>query len=442
MIKVNYLIFVFILFIGLQCVLNQEENKDFSIKIDSSDNTNPWSHLNWHNKAENFQFVVVTDRTGGARHGVFEQGIEKINQLQPEFVVSVGDLIEGYTDDPNQVKKEWEEFDKIIETLQMPFFYVPGNHDLSNDMMVNIWKERYGETYYHFVYRNVLFLCLNSEDAPDEIDEEEFPFSQKQINFVRQALKANPDVCWTMVFLHKPVWFIERRVGETALEKSGWAEIESMLKDRRHTVIAGHVHRYTQNIRNNSKYITMSTMGGSRGFGSPIFGQFDHVMWVTMTNNGPIMANLMLEGIWDEDFTKEDIADYLFMTMHGTSISLEVDFDEDKPLTSKDIEIKISNPRDIPMDITIYFEKGEHLHYTPDTIQKTIQPNSVERVNAYLNVTTETNAPSESDEDEEAEDLFWSVWKDLQYHPINWEVSYNFEQYGEVSFQGRTLVYW
>ena len=67
MIKVNsYLISVLILFIGLQNVLSQEENKNFLIKIDSSDNANPWTHLNWHNKAENFQFVVVTDRTGGA----------------------------------------------------------------------------------------------------------------------------------------------------------------------------------------------------------------------------------------------------------------------------------------------------------------------------------------------------------------------------------------
>ena len=441
MIKVNsYLIFVLILFLGLQNVLSQEENS--FIKIDSSDRANPWTHLNWHNKAENFQFVVVTDRTGGARPGVFEHGIEKINQLQPEFVVSVGDLIEGYSDDPDQVIKEWEEMDKIIEPLQMPFFYVPGNHDISNDVMADIWKERFGATYYHFVYRNVLFLCLNSEDAPDEIDEEEIPFSQEQINFIRQTLEANPNVRWTMVFIHKPIWFKEQREGKEALEKSGWAEIESMLKDRKHTVIAGHVHRYTHNIRNNSNYITMSTMGGGRAFGGTIFGQFDHVMWVTMTDNGPIMANLMLEGIWDEDFTEEDIADYLFMTMHGTSISIETDFVDDKPLSSRDIEIKLSNPRDIPMDIIIYFEKSEHHYYTPETIQKTIQPNSVEKVSAFLNVTTETETPDESDEDEEAEGLFWLVWKDIANHPINWEISYNFMKYGKVSFQGKTLVYW
>ena len=30
-------------------------------------------------------------------------------------------------------------------------------------------------------------------------------------------------------------------------------------------------------------------------------GEFDHIVWVTMTKDGPRIANLMLDGIYDEN---------------------------------------------------------------------------------------------------------------------------------------------
>lgn len=31
------------------------------------------------------------------------------------------------------------------------------------------------------------------------------------------------------------------------------------------------------------------------------FGEFDHIVWVTMTDKDPIIANLLLDGIFDEN---------------------------------------------------------------------------------------------------------------------------------------------
>ena len=43
----------------------------------------------------------------------------------------------------------------------------------------------------------------------------------------------------------------------------------------------------------------MGATGGERGFdGSQ--GAFDHMMWVTMTKDGPSIANLKLEGVLDK----------------------------------------------------------------------------------------------------------------------------------------------
>src|SRR5437762_91965 len=92
----------------------------------------PWTNLNFNNNPNEFQFAVVGDRTGRHRPGVFEKGISKLNLLRPEFVMSVGDLIEGYTKDEPEIDQEWDEIEGNTAKLEAPFFYVPGNHDLSN----------------------------------------------------------------------------------------------------------------------------------------------------------------------------------------------------------------------------------------------------------------------------------------------------------------------
>jgi len=157
-------LFVFIIIL-LRC--DTTGNK-LAINVDSQ--ANPWTYLQIKNNSDNFQFVVVADRTGEYRPGVFADAVKRINLMQPEpdFVMRVGDLIEEYTEDQRELLKQWDEFDAIVVQLKMPFFYVAGNHDITNNIMLEIWKQRLGRPYYHFVYRDVLFLCLDSEDPTQE----------------------------------------------------------------------------------------------------------------------------------------------------------------------------------------------------------------------------------------------------------------------------------
>jgi len=124
----------------------------------------PWSHLRFKNNPNDFQFAIISDLTGGYRQGIFEKAVKEMNLLQPEFVMSVGDLIQGYTIDEVELDRQWNVFSNIIKKLEMPFFYVPGNHDVTNAVMADKWHQRFGPTYYHFVYRDVLFLCLDTQD--------------------------------------------------------------------------------------------------------------------------------------------------------------------------------------------------------------------------------------------------------------------------------------
>ena len=91
----------------------------------------PWTHTKFLNNPEHFQFAIVSDRTGGVRRGVFPKAVKKLNELQPEFVMSVGDLITGGAKQTNEsiLLKQWQEFNGFIKGFEMPFFYLPGNHD-------------------------------------------------------------------------------------------------------------------------------------------------------------------------------------------------------------------------------------------------------------------------------------------------------------------------
>jgi 3',5'-cyclic AMP phosphodiesterase CpdA len=255
------------------------------------DRANPWNHLKLNNDPETFRFAIVTDRTGGARAGVFERAVEQINILQPEFVVSVGDLIQG-TDDAVKMSKQWQEFNGFISKLQMPFFYVPGNHDIGNQLMDQKWRQQFGRSYYHFLYKDVLFLLLNTEDPPKT---KSGSMSKEQVAYAEKVLKENAGVRWTLVFLHRPVWT------QADVAKTGWLEVEKALAGRHYTVFAGHKHIYQRFIRQGQKYYMLATTGGGSKLRGLPFGEFDHLMWVTMKKDGPVLANLMTEGIFADE---------------------------------------------------------------------------------------------------------------------------------------------
>ena len=58
----------------------------------------PWTHLNYQNNPDDFQFAIVPDRTGGDYRSAFTNALDKVNRMHPEFVITVGDLVEGTPD--------------------------------------------------------------------------------------------------------------------------------------------------------------------------------------------------------------------------------------------------------------------------------------------------------------------------------------------------------
>ena len=78
----------------------QDKTPGFTYDKEMLPGAKPWTSQELQNDPAEFQFVVIGDRTGGAnQQGTFKLAIDQLNLLQPEFVINVGDIIEGYSDD-------------------------------------------------------------------------------------------------------------------------------------------------------------------------------------------------------------------------------------------------------------------------------------------------------------------------------------------------------
>jgi len=325
----------------------------------------PWTEVGFLNDPNQFHFAIISDLHDGDRLWIFEEAVKKINLMKPEFVLSVGDLIQGYTEDEAVITSQRAEFERMIAPLGMRFFFVPGNHDLSNMLMIKKWEERYGRTYYHFIYRDVLFLCLNTEDPSG------MRISDRQIEYVRKVLAENPKVRWTFVFMHEPLWLNKNR---------GWDPIEAMLADRPHTVFAGHMHAYVKYERHGNSYIRLGTTGGVSSLRGPSVGEFDQIAWVTMTDKGPLIANLALDGILDENLVTEEQSQMIERLYSWEWIKSEGIISEADYFKSCATTINLTNPESIPLKVRGTFKPNPQLTVSSQDLELIIPPKSTKTI--------------------------------------------------------------
>jgi len=346
--------------------------------IPSIDGPKPWTHTRFPHEPRHFQFAIVADRSGGVRQGVFTKAVRRLNLLQPEFVISVGDFIEGMTEDVATANAQWDEFDALVQQLDMPFFYVPGNHDISNNTMADIWRRRYGRLFYHFVYQGVLFLCLCSEDPPED------QISDEQVEYVRRALDDNSDVRWTFAFIHKPFW----QYDETTQRESNWLQVEEMLKTRKHTVFVGHEHAYVESERCGMRYVTLASTGGFTAPDTP--GKMEHITWVTMLDDGPRVANILVDGV----VGSTGLTEAMLRIRRANPVNIEPVLVSESVFREGHARISIHNTTGHTFNCWGRFKEPSLLGIEPHTFQTAVPPDSIRDVELAISA----SEPVEVDE--------------------------------------------
>jgi len=102
----------------------------------------------------------------------------------------------------------------------------------------------------------------------------------------------------------------------------------------------------------NANCYTLSTTGGGSPLRGPEFGEFDHLAWVTMTTEGPRVANLLLEGILPDDVRSVSTEEVLAQIQASRPVRFENQVNI-APLISdeaheEELRVQFHNHRDVP----------------------------------------------------------------------------------------------
>jgi hypothetical protein len=228
---------------------------------------------------EKFRFVIIGDKTGGGERNwpIFDRAMDETSRLRPDFAIMVGDLIQGGTTDMKVVAAEWKEFLEHASRIKVPFFFLPGNHDISNKAMYDYWQTNVGRTYYSFDYKGCHFILLNTEEGWRN---NEVTFGSEQLAWIRKDIEAHRDAKRIFVFMHRPVWYYSDEPYKQ------WEQIESWLAGLPFTVFAGHFHRLAYERRNDRPYYVLSATGGALTPKETLpYGSFHHYTTVTVDGN-------------------------------------------------------------------------------------------------------------------------------------------------------------
>lgn len=284
-------------------------------------------------KFEAVRFVVIGDRTGGAVPGIYEQIVEEIERMKPDFVITVGDMIEGPENNEKRLRNKWTEYLSIVSRLSMPIYYTPGNNDIETDFMETFYHEYIGLPYHSFDIKGIHIVVLDNSRWSDSDD-----LPKKQIDWLRNDLEKNANAKYTILFCHKPFW-----------EKS----IVDGKPDSLHTLFrnfgvdalfSGHYHSYFSGTYDNILYTNVGSSGAGIAGPGPTGLEY-HFVWVTVDNDGIHIAPIKMDAVlpWDEVTADENNIVFSALT---TCISFNQPFliNENIKISDSSFKVTINNP--------------------------------------------------------------------------------------------------
>ena len=314
-----------------------------------------------------FQFVIYGDRTGGNTAGLkfLRQAVDDTNLLDPDFVMTVGDMIQGY----NRTKDwlpEMKEYKEIMSGLNMSWMPVAGNHDIYWDFRDPArpnghheanYEKHFGPLWYSFVHKEQGFITLYSDEGNAETGEKSFRENQlqnmsaEQMEFLQQALVKMESCEQIFVFLHHPRWLGGNYEG------CNWPKVHKMLADAGNVVavFAGHIHHMTyQGPVDGIEYYTLAATGGNISMDSPELGYLHHYNVVTVRENKFTVASYPVGTVIDpKDFKAEflkDVETVRSMVPERVGDKLGIDLNGK---VSTGYSIRIPNPGSKPIEVTI-----------------------------------------------------------------------------------------
>src|SRR5713226_5177640 len=203
-----------------------------------------------YNEPKNdFRFSILGDRTGAAQPQVYGRVWREVDLLHPDFVINVGDTIEGGND--AGAEAEWRALRPLWDRYkQYPLYFTPGNHDIWSDVSRRIYEKESGHpAFYSFNYQDSHFTVLDNSQTEN--------LGDQQMEFLARDLEQNKDRNPKFILFHKPFWLIPVKFqsGEFPLHKLA-------RKYGVRYVISGHGHQFVRAVQDGIVYLEVGSSGG------------------------------------------------------------------------------------------------------------------------------------------------------------------------------------
>jgi len=263
---------------------------------------------------EAIHFGVLGDRASGHVPGIYGEVLTEMLRLRPDFIVTVGDMIEGHSDDTASLNQKWQELKDIVSISDVPIHYTVGNNDIESQLQEDMYKKWIGEPNTTFDYKNLHFILF--DNARWETSAELPP---EKIVWLENALKNAPKDSHIFVFMHIPYWY-----NEVAMGKPDPLH-ELFVTYGVDGVFTGHYHEYFSGEYDGVKYTGVGSSGGGVSPGPS--GVTFHFCWVTVDDDGLSIAPVKMGAVlpWNEVTAPERLAVSNMKMLGITATKVKVD---------------------------------------------------------------------------------------------------------------------
>jgi predicted MPP superfamily phosphohydrolase len=237
---------------------------------------------------QDFSFVVLGDRTGGAEQEIFEQVIESTRLLNPDFIINIGDLIEGYSKIKATINNEWDSIFLNLSDLKDKFLVTPGNHDIWDSLSKAVYLERtgYSNTYYNFSLGKNNFIVLDNS-----LQEKFGDPDSTQLIWLHSTLSKYKKSDNIFCFMHRSFW------KDAYANKSPDTFHKLFVKYGVDYVFSGHDHFYCQQIWDGITYTQVGPSGSRlKVYYNEELGGFQNFIMINVRSNNVQVKLLKPDG--------------------------------------------------------------------------------------------------------------------------------------------------